>query len=355
MAYILPNDRQWAVSNSGSQKLILGEASMDFLFFRSVKWLLLLAVFAVFPTVDRAQSSRQLTTREFSRFNLLTRASYFEQLILKAAKAEGVDPKILWAIAYNETRFRPWLTSNKGAKGLMQFIPATAARFDLRDPYDPAASITAAARYVKYLSMLFGGRLDSILAAYNAGEGTVLAYLNGRPRRIGSKIINAGGGTTIGGVPPYTETTRYVGRGLKVYRWLETRGKFPVSVVRANFPGVISASVALVPLIDPELGVMRRFPPMSVSKRLVVQTSLAAQTPVLVPLREKEKEVPPQNRFEVFYDPRSGRRFLHNAGDDAGKTMSKLLDTGPVIVSNETRTGISSRARTTFVGGSGTK
>ena len=185
------------------------------MYFRSVKWLLLLAVFAAFASVDRAQSPRQLTTREFSRFNVLTRASYFEQSILNAAKAEGVDPKILWAIAYNETRFRPWLTSNKGAKGLMQFIPATAARFDLRDPYDPAASITAAARYVKYLSRAFGGRLDSILAAYNAGEGTVLAYLNGRPLRTGSKIINAGGGTTIGGVPPYTETTGYVGRGLK--------------------------------------------------------------------------------------------------------------------------------------------
>jgi hypothetical protein len=50
--------------------------------------------------------------------------------------AEGVDPNVLWTIAYNETRFRPWLTSPKNAKGMMQFIPATAVRFDLSDPYN---------------------------------------------------------------------------------------------------------------------------------------------------------------------------------------------------------------------------
>lgn len=320
------------------------------MYFRSVKWLLLLAVFAAFASVDLAQSPRQLTRGEFSRFNVLTRASYFEQSILNAAKAEGVDPKILWTIAYNETRFRPWLTSNKGAKGLMQFIPATAARFNLRDPYDPTASITAAARYVKYLSRAFGGRLDSILAAYNAGEGTVFAYLNGRSLRTGSKIINAGGGTANGGVPPYAETTAYVGRGLRVYRWLETRGKFPVNAARTNFPGDISASVARVMLIDPELATTPVFLPKDASKILVARTSLAAPKPQLDPRPEKEKEVPPQTRFEVFYDPRSGRRLLYNAASESGKTMSIFLETGPVIVSNETRTGISSRARTTFVG-----
>ncbi|MGB7208397.1 MAG: lytic transglycosylase domain-containing protein [Pyrinomonadaceae bacterium] len=325
------------------------------MYFRSVKWLLLLAVFATFPSVDRAQSPRQLTTREFSRFNVLTRASYFEQAMLNAAKAEGVDPKVLWTIAYNETRFRPWLTSNKGAKGLMQFIPATAARFDLRDPYDPVTSIKAAARYVKYLSGMFGGRLDSVLAAYNAGEGTVLAYLSGRPLRTGSKIINAGGRTTIGGVPPYTETTGYVGRGIKVYRWLETRGKFPINEVRVNFPGVISASVDRVSLIDPELGTTQVIKPMAASKILVSPTSLAATTLDLDPLREKEKEVPSQKGLEVFYDPRSGRRLLYYPDNDTGKTMSKVLETGPIIVTNETRTGVTSRARTTFAGMLGTK
>ena len=94
---------------------------------------------------------------------------------------------------------------------------------------------------------------------------------------------------------------------------------------------------------------------MTASKILVARTSLAAPKPQLDPRPEKEKEVPPQTRFEVFYDPRSGRRLLHNAASESGKTMSKFLETGPVIVSNETRTGISSRARTTFVGELGAK
>ena len=316
--------------------------------------LLLVVVLAAFPVASHSQVGRPITRQEFSRLGILLRAAYFERAMAAAAKAEGVDPNLLWTIAYNETRFRPWLTSKKGAKGMMQFVPATAARFDLSNPYDAGASITAASRYLKYLSTRFGGRLDSILAAYNAGEGAVSSYMYGRPLRIRAKTINAGGERTIGGVPPYTETTIYVGRGLKVYRWLESSGKFTVNVVRANFPSDISASVARVPLIDPELGTTPAFRPKGASKILVVRTSLAAPTPELGPLRGKEKEVPSQKRFEVFYDPRSGRRLLYYPGNETGKTM-RFLETGPVIISNEARTGISSRARTTFVGELGTK
>ena len=119
---------------------------------------------------------------------------------------------------------------------------------------NPISAIRAAARYVKVLSNLFGGRIDSILAAYNSGEGTVSAYLYGRTLRDGRKIINPKGIKTIGGVPPYTETIGYVGRGLKIYRWLIMRGAFPATVVRANFPTVISATVARVGVFDRELG-----------------------------------------------------------------------------------------------------
>ena len=89
--------------------------------------------------------------------SVLSRAALFEQTILDAARKERVDPKILWTIAYNETRFRPWLTSPKNAQGLMQFIPATAVRFGLENPYEPKASIHAAARYVKYLGSYLTG------------------------------------------------------------------------------------------------------------------------------------------------------------------------------------------------------
>ena len=136
----------------------------------------------------------------------------------------------------------------------MQFIPGTAARFDLRNPHDPTAAIRAAARYVRYLSRTVGNRLDSVLAAYNAGEGTVLAYQQGKPLRIGEKTINAGRQRTVGGVPQYTEIIGYVGRGLKIFRWLESRGTFLEASQKANFPEVISASIESVPLFDLELG-----------------------------------------------------------------------------------------------------
>ena len=126
-------------------------------------------------TNGKLAAQTTFTREQFSRLNLRTRATYFENEILRAALIEGVDPNVLWTIAYNETRFRPWLTSPKNARGLMQFIPATAARFGLENPYQPAPAIRAAARYVKVLSNLFGGRIDSILAAYNSGEGTVSA------------------------------------------------------------------------------------------------------------------------------------------------------------------------------------
>ena len=116
-----------------------------------------------------SQARPVLTRNALSRMSVLSRAELFERTIVEAARKEGVDPLILWTIAYNETRFRPWLTNPKNARGLMQFIPATAARFGLVDPYEPRAAIYAAAKYVKYLDGLFGRRIESVLAAYNSG------------------------------------------------------------------------------------------------------------------------------------------------------------------------------------------
>ena len=136
---------------------------------------------------------RFLTRGEFSRFSLNQRALVFEPTISRIALEEQVDPHLLWTIGYLETRFRPWLRSPAGAEGLMQFIPATAARFNLVNPYQPEPAIRAAARYVRFLSNRFGGRIDSILAGYNAGEGAVDAFFWGKMVRSGKKIINERG------------------------------------------------------------------------------------------------------------------------------------------------------------------
>jgi soluble lytic murein transglycosylase-like protein len=214
--------------------------------------LFLIVVFASQQSASLAQTT-VLTRAQFSRYSVVERARFFEPTISRIAAQEAVDPYLLWTIAYNETRFRPWLRSDAGAEGLMQFIPATAARFGLFNPYQPEPAIRAAARYVRFLSNRFGGRIDSILAGYNAGEGAVDAFLTGRTVRSGKKIINAGGLKTVGGVPPYRETIGYVARGLVVYRLLKRRQMFPGVFETAVYPPAVSASVARVRLNEPEM------------------------------------------------------------------------------------------------------
>jgi len=143
------------------------------------------------------------------------RARRYEPYLVEAAAKHGVDGRLLWVIAYLETRFNPRAVSRKGARGMMQMMPATAARFGLSDAHNPAASSDAAARYVRWLLARFGGRVDLALAAYNAGEATVDAYLTGREIRAGDKVINRARRTT-GGIPPFRETQEYVANGLRL-------------------------------------------------------------------------------------------------------------------------------------------
>jgi Transglycosylase SLT domain len=92
----------------------------------------------------------------------------------------------------------------------MQFMPETAARYGLKNPYDPKAAIDAGAHYLRDLLVRFNGRLDLALAAYNAGEGTVESFQTGRPLRLANgRIINPHGIITVG-LPPYSETRAYV-------------------------------------------------------------------------------------------------------------------------------------------------
>jgi soluble lytic murein transglycosylase-like protein len=148
--------------------------------------------------------------------NGVHRAALYEPLILDASNRHSVDPRLLWTIAWIETRFQPKAISPAGAHGLMQFVPATARRYRLRDPFDPAESIDAAARYLRDLQGMFGDRLDLILAAYNAGEGAVRAFREGRALKLsGGKIINPK--MIRSELPPYRETIDYVSNGIRVF------------------------------------------------------------------------------------------------------------------------------------------
>lgn len=160
----------------------------------------------------------------------LGRAAVYEPLMLEAGARYGVDPRLLWTVAFLESRFQCDAVSDAGARGMMQFMPATAMRFRLSDPHDPEASIVAAARYLRQLQQMFDHRLDLILAAYNAGEGAVMAFREGRRLILSNgKVINPHGLRT-GGVPPYRETIDYVNNGVALYLKLAEGTKFQSSL-----------------------------------------------------------------------------------------------------------------------------
>src|SRR2546426_6357219 len=120
----------------------------------------------------------------------------FRELIERASLQHGIHPDLVFAVAAVESNFNSRAVSEKGAQGLMQLMPDTAARFGVVDPFNPAENVLGGVRYMRYLLDLFKGDSRLALAAYNAGENVVLA---GR------------------GVPPYPETRRYVDRVLKMF------------------------------------------------------------------------------------------------------------------------------------------
>ena len=112
--------------------------------------------------------------------------------ILESSLRHNIDPLLILAQMSQESSFRKNATSHKGASGLMQLMPATAARWGVKNIYSPQQNIEAGVKYMRWLMDKFGGDLKLALAAYNAGEGSVMKF--------GNKI------------PPYTETRNYVAR-----------------------------------------------------------------------------------------------------------------------------------------------
>lgn len=101
----------------------------------------------------------------------------YDDLIDASAKAQSIDPDVLWRLLYQESRFREDIvtgrvTSPVGALGIAQFMPATAREWGV-NPLDPASAIPGAARYLRWLINQFGGDLDKAVAAYNWGIGNV--------------------------------------------------------------------------------------------------------------------------------------------------------------------------------------
>ena len=139
----------------------------------------------------------ELSDRPWSTGN-----SKIDSLIRHYGTQHGVDPYLIYCLMSQESGFSAGATSNKGAQGLMQLMPGTAARYGVTNPYDVAQNIKGGTRYLKDLLKMFNGRVDLALAGYNAGEGAVMKY-----------------GNTV---PPYSETRNYVRLILKRYGKLTT-------------------------------------------------------------------------------------------------------------------------------------
>ena len=99
--------------------------------------------------------------------------SQIDGMIIEAGSKYGVDPKLIYFVIKQESRFKINAKSGKDAQGLMQIIPATADRFKIDNPYDPAQNIEGGVKYLRWLLKRFNGDVNLALAGYNAGEGNV--------------------------------------------------------------------------------------------------------------------------------------------------------------------------------------
>ncbi|MEP6922983.1 MAG: lytic transglycosylase domain-containing protein [Pyrinomonadaceae bacterium] len=156
-----------------------------------------------------------------------------DSYILDSTARYGVDPLLVYATMSQESSFKPQAISYKGARGLMQLMPATAARFGVSNIFDPRQNIEGGVKYLRFLLDTFNGDVRLALAGYNAGEGAVMKY-----------------GYTI---PPYAETQNYVARISARYEMVRDPN-YVRSILRVNSApptGKNVKSVKAVPLPPP--------------------------------------------------------------------------------------------------------
>ncbi len=138
-----------------------------------------------------------------------SRFSRYDEPIRQAAALYQIPELLIRAIIKVESDYDPHAISSAGARGLMQLMPETAGYMAVRDIHDPRENIFGGARLLRILANSFQGNLDYTLAAYNAGEGSVVKYR---------------------GIPPYAETRDYVVRVNHYYRlYRSMQNETPIS------------------------------------------------------------------------------------------------------------------------------
>ncbi|MBL8386252.1 MAG: lytic transglycosylase domain-containing protein [Burkholderiales bacterium] len=133
----------------------------------------------------------------FRRLQKSPNVARFEGLVAEFARKNRLEPALVKAVIAVESAYEPAAVSPKGAVGLMQLIPGTAARYGVRRSTDPRENIEGGTRYLRDLIDMFNGDLRLALAGYNAGEGAVQRYGNA--------------------IPPFPETQAYVKLVMQFY------------------------------------------------------------------------------------------------------------------------------------------
>ncbi len=140
----------------------------------------------------------QIITGRYNTKDTNVNRKRYAPLIKQLAAEYGVDEALVKAVVHAESYFNPNATSKKGASGLMQLMPTTAALYGISDLYNPSKNIEAGVRHLRYLLKRYQHSLPFAIAAYNAGETAVTHYK---------------------GIPPFSETQRYVKKVLRYHSY----------------------------------------------------------------------------------------------------------------------------------------
>ena len=154
------------------------------------------------PAEERAPAVEQENNVAYIKGNQAERL--YHPIIIKAASHHQVDPALVKAIIMAESSYNPRAISKKGAKGLMQLMPATAQALGVEDSFNPKQNISGGVRYFKKLVNRFDGDVKLALAAYNAGSKNVRRYQ---------------------GIPPFKATHYYIKKVFKYYQFYKNRMK----------------------------------------------------------------------------------------------------------------------------------
>lgn len=172
------------------------------------------------PKVRRTQ--RKAVKLRSKKNRKHTDTSRFDRDIRHAARVHKVDPLLIKAMIKTESAFNRYAVSPKGAKGLMQLMPATAKELQVKDPFNPRENIYGGTKYIKWLLKRFNGNLQLSLAAYNAG-----------PARVRKKI------------PRIPETIAYVKKVLRHYSAYKKKSKKKIKKRRTAYRPEVAMTTSI--------------------------------------------------------------------------------------------------------------